>query len=101
MAHLLDDVSSWWPWKTTDGVKTIGPYEACGHCETGRSWVRYGDIVTCYRCAGQRAVDEPAPKPSTTPGISVPHRVAVGGPGSSAAPPSLVALPGGRRQRRR
>jgi hypothetical protein len=44
------------PWPDTLlglGRRTVGPFEACAECSSW-SWVRYGDVVLCLKCARQR-----------------------------------------------
>jgi hypothetical protein len=55
-----------WPWPDELprlGRRTIGPFDACTSCEQW-SWVRYGHVVLCLRCATATSSDASANVPS-------------------------------------
>ena len=47
-------MTTYFPVRTRDGEKTLGPFEMCAHCGRRSSWTRYGGKVTCRECAHAR-----------------------------------------------
>lgn len=47
-----------YPWPDTLpglGRRTVGPFALCSRCGAEHSWVRYGAVVLCLRCARREA----------------------------------------------
>lgn len=54
---LLAPRSYSYPWPDSLpglGRRTVGPFARCSACAAEHSWVRYGALVVCLRCARAR-----------------------------------------------